>query len=137
MSSANIRCIGDGMTPPDAGCLASSELSGGSLGAGAHRGTRASRKEGRATGPKWPLIAHYTSAENAAEAVITVYRVPSWSHGPSHELRELISQVSQSLRPLVEELAEMASLLAPEHGRLTYGEPSRGLTPWDIYRGRC
>jgi len=48
------------MTPPDTGCPASSEPSGGSSGAGARRGTRASRGEGRATGPKWPLIAHYT-----------------------------------------------------------------------------
>ena len=27
----------------------------------------------------------------------------------------------------------MAELLAPERGRATYGEPARGLTPWEIY----
>jgi HEPN domain-containing protein len=39
----------------------------------------------------------------------------------------------QALRPSAEELAEVAELLAPEHGRATYGEPARGLTPWEIY----
>ncbi|MCC6065763.1 MAG: HEPN domain-containing protein, partial [Thermofilum sp.] len=29
------------------------------------------------------------AAENAAKAVVAVYRVPSWSHDPSHELREV------------------------------------------------
>ncbi len=37
------------------------------------------------------------------------------------------------LQPLAEELASMAELLAPEHGRATYGEPARGLTPWELY----
>ena len=32
-------------------------------------------------------------------------------------------------RELVEELADIAESLAPEHGRATYGEPLRGLTP--------
>lgn len=31
------------------------------------------------------------------------------------------------------EVAESAKTLAPEHGRSVYGEPLRGLTPWDIY----
>ena len=73
------------------------------------------------------------AAENAAKAVVAVYRVPSWSHDPSHELREVLSQVPERLRPLLEELASIAETLAPEHGRATYGEPTRGLTPWDIY----
>jgi HEPN domain-containing protein len=37
----------------------------------------------------------------------------------------------QNLRPLAEELARIAGLLAPEHGNI--GEPTRGLTPWEIY----
>jgi HEPN domain-containing protein len=73
------------------------------------------------------------AAENAAKAVIAVYRIPSWSHDPSHELREVADQVPETLRPLIEELADIAGTLAPEHGRATYGEPTRGLTPWDIY----
>ncbi len=72
-------------------------------------------------------------AENAAKAVIAVYRVPSWTHDPSHELLELTTQMPRELEPLVLELAEIARSLAPERGRAVYGEPSRGLTPWDIY----
>ncbi|MFP3237166.1 MAG: HEPN domain-containing protein [Vulcanisaeta sp.] len=73
------------------------------------------------------------SAENAAKAVITVYRVPSWSHDPSGELQELVDRMPRELADLVIELANIAKRLAPEHGRSTYGEPSMGLTPWDIY----
>lgn len=72
-------------------------------------------------------------AENAAKAIITLYRIPSWSHDPSHELLEVIRHLRPELRRLAEELAEIARKLAPEHGRATYGEPTRGLTPWDIY----
>jgi HEPN domain-containing protein len=75
------------------------------------------------------------AAENAAKAVVAVYRVPSWTHDPSHELRELVDRMPQALRPSAEELAEVAELLAPERGRATYGEPARGLTPWEIYGG--
>ncbi len=73
------------------------------------------------------------SAENAAKAVIAVYRVPSWSHDPSGELQELVDRMPRELTDLVIELASIARRLAPEHGRSTYGEPSMGLTPWDIY----
>jgi HEPN domain-containing protein len=73
------------------------------------------------------------SAENAAKAVIAVYRVPSWSHDPSGELQELVDRMPRELTDLVIELASIARRLAPEFGRSTYGEPSMGLTPWDIY----
>lgn len=79
------------------------------------------------------VAASQLAAENAAKAVVAVYRVPSWSHDPSHELREAAAQMPASLKPLAEELASMAELLAPEHGRATYGEPTRGLTPWELY----
>jgi len=72
-------------------------------------------------------------AENAAKAIITVYRVPSWTRDPSRELVEVAQSLDSSLRVLAEELAEIAKRLAPERGRATYGEPTRGLTPWDIY----
>lgn len=71
--------------------------------------------------------------ENAAKAVIALYRIPSWSHDPSHELLEVVQHLKLELRGLAEELAEIVRRLAPEHGRATYGEPARGLTPWDIY----
>jgi len=72
-------------------------------------------------------------AENAAKAIIALYRIPSWSHDPSHELLEITPNLKPKLRKLAEELAEIARKLAPEHGRTTYGEPAKGLTPWDIY----
>ncbi|MFP3485529.1 MAG: HEPN domain-containing protein [Vulcanisaeta sp.] len=37
------------------------------------------------------------SAENAAKAVIAVYRVPSWSHDPSGELQELVDRMPREL----------------------------------------
>ena len=73
------------------------------------------------------------STENAAKAVIAFFRIPSWSHDPAPELRELLNEFLMHTRELVEELADIAESLAPEHGRATYGEPLRGLTPWDIY----
>ena len=72
-------------------------------------------------------------AENAAKAVIALYRIPSWSRDPSHELLEIIQHLKPELSELAKELAEIARRLAPEHGRATYGELTRGLTPWDIY----
>jgi len=73
------------------------------------------------------------SAGNAARAVIAVYRIPSWSHDPSPELRELVPRLPEDLRGSAEDLAEIARTLAPEHGRAAYGEPLRGLTPWEVY----
>jgi len=73
------------------------------------------------------------TVENSAKAIISVFRIPSWSHDPSHELREIAQQIPLDVRHLVEELADLAEILAPEHGRSTYGEPARGLTPWEIY----
>jgi HEPN domain-containing protein len=73
------------------------------------------------------------SAENSGKAVIAFYRIPSWSHDPSPELLEIISRMPSEMTERVKRLAEITRLLAPEHGRSTYGEPLRGLTPWDIY----
>ena len=39
----------------------------------------------------------------------------------------------EEVRGLAEELSDLSSTLAPEHGRATYGEPERSLTPWEIY----
>lgn len=62
-----------------------------------------------------------------------MFRIPSWSHDASHELLDVLLMLPPDLRELAEELADIARRLAPEHGRATYGEPLRGLTPWDIY----
>ncbi|MEM2167967.1 MAG: HEPN domain-containing protein [Candidatus Bathyarchaeia archaeon] len=74
-------------------------------------------------------------AENAAKAVIAFFKIPSWSHDPSPELTDLVDNIPSEARNLVEELVKIVRSLAPEHGRSTYGEPLRGLTPWDIYSG--
>ncbi len=72
-------------------------------------------------------------AENSAKSVVAFYRVPSWSHDPSSELNELLESMPAELRELASRLASIAHELAPEHARAVYGEPVRGLTPWDIY----
>jgi len=73
------------------------------------------------------------AAENAVKAVIATRRTPSWGHDPSSQLLE----VAKELRPEQERdaarLAEISSRLAPEHGRTTYGEPERLVTPWALY----
>jgi hypothetical protein len=76
------------------------------------------------------------AAENAANSVVAVYRVPSWSHDPSHELREAVAQMLPSLKPLAEELASVAELLAPEHARADTAA-AKLLTPKLKKRSRC
>lgn len=79
------------------------------------------------------VAASQLCVENAAKAVIAIYRIPSWSCDPSPELREVARQLPEDIRDLAYMLADAAYRLASEHGRATYGEPLRGLTPWDIY----
>ncbi|MGC8832230.1 MAG: HEPN domain-containing protein [Thermoproteota archaeon] len=73
------------------------------------------------------------AVENFAKAVIAVFEVPTWSHDPSEQLKSLIGRLPSSLTGIVGELMVIAREVAPEHGRSTYGEPSTGLTPSDIY----
>ena len=47
-------------------------------------------------------------AENAAKAVIALYRIPSWSHDPSHELLSILSNIPSHVRKLTEEVAVIA-----------------------------
>ncbi|MCS7113759.1 MAG: HEPN domain-containing protein, partial [Candidatus Bathyarchaeota archaeon] len=79
------------------------------------------------------VAASQLCVENATKAVIAIYRIPSWSYDPSPELREVARQLPEDIRDLAYMLADAAYRLASEHGRATYGEPLRGLTPWDIY----
>ncbi|MFQ6076895.1 MAG: HEPN domain-containing protein [Candidatus Bathyarchaeia archaeon] len=76
------------------------------------------------------------AAENAAKAVIAVNRVPSWSHDPSHELMDALADLPEEDREGAKTLAGLAHDLSPEHGRATHGEPTRGLTPWELYGRR-
>lgn len=74
------------------------------------------------------------ATENFAKAVIEVFEVPTWSHDPSSQLNSLIEKLPSDVVDEVKELAALAREMAPEHGRSTYGEPSAGLVPSDIYR---
>ncbi|HDH07089.1 MAG TPA: HEPN domain-containing protein [Thermoproteales archaeon] len=73
------------------------------------------------------------AAENSAKTIISFYKIPSWSHDPLPELNEVVGQLPLEARRYAEELALMAHQLAPEHARTTYGDLSRGLTPWELY----
>jgi len=73
------------------------------------------------------------AAENAAEAVIAHFHVPSWSHDPSGELEEVVAQLPQAARGAALRLAAIARALAPEHGLATYGRPQDRLTPAQLY----
>ena len=74
------------------------------------------------------------AAENSAKSIVALFRVPSWSHDPSDELLSLVGELPESVSRMAAEIAGIARSLASEHGRAVYGEPSRGLTPWEIYR---
>lgn len=68
--------------------------------------------------------------ENFAKAIIAVFEVPTWSHDPSNQLiGRLPAEVTDDIR----ELAALAREMAPEHGRSSYGEPTVGLLPSEIY----
>ncbi|WP_288104600.1 HEPN domain-containing protein [Thermofilum sp.] len=73
------------------------------------------------------------SAENAAKAVIAHFHVPSWSHDPSRELQELVTQLPTTLVGAALKLATIVRELAPEHGVATYGVPQERLTPDQLY----
>lgn len=60
--------------------------------------------------------------------------VPTWSHDPSNQLKGLTKKLPYDLKEKMDELAAMAQEMAPEHGRSTYGDPSSGLLPGDIYK---
>lgn len=73
------------------------------------------------------------AVENFTKALIAVFEVPTWSHDPSTQLLRLLNRLPPGLVSDVEELARLAREMAPEYGRTAYGEPSRGLTPSDLY----
>ena len=73
------------------------------------------------------------AAENAAKAIIAHFHLPSWTHDPSGELRIISSEIPDRFREDIDELIEIVSTLAPEHGRTSYGIPSERLTPRRLY----
>lgn len=82
---------------------------------------------------KESVEASQLSIENAAKAIIALKRIPSWSHDPSDELLEVALELPDNQNILARELANLAHELAPEHGIATYGKPTEGLMPWEIY----
>lgn len=74
------------------------------------------------------------SVENFAKSVMAVFEVPAWGHDPSERLRVLIGKFPSDVEKIAKELASLVREMAPEHGRSSYGEPSAGLTPSDIYK---
>lgn len=79
------------------------------------------------------VMSSQLAVENFAKAVIALFEVPTWGHDPSNQLMSLIGRVHESLAGDVEELSAMAERLAPEHGKTSYGEPSTGSTPSELY----
>ncbi len=73
------------------------------------------------------------AAKNAAKAVISHFHIPSWTHDPSRELREILEELPEDLRSSAERLAEISETLAPKHGRTSYGVPDKRLTPKQLY----
>ncbi|MEM3727406.1 MAG: DNA-binding protein [Candidatus Bathyarchaeia archaeon] len=71
--------------------------------------------------------------ENFAKAVIAIFEVPTWGHDPSNQLNKLVEKLSNDIADNARKLAILAKETAPEHGRSTYGEPTAGLLPSDIY----
>lgn len=80
------------------------------------------------------VSASQLAVENFAKAVIAVFEVPTWSHDPSNQLNSLILKLPRDVVDEVKELVSLVREMAPEHGRSSYGEPSVGLVPSDIYR---
>jgi len=71
--------------------------------------------------------------ENFAKTLIALFEIPTWSHDPSNQLLKLLNKFPSKATNYIRELIEIVRDVAPEHGRSTYGEPSKGLTPNDIY----
>lgn len=81
------------------------------------------------------------STENAVKAVISCFQIPSWSHDPSVELREVLEGNKPRIVELLgarfltklEEAAEVVHAIAPEHGRASYGDTESRTPPWRLY----
>jgi len=73
------------------------------------------------------------AVENAAKAIISHFFMPSWTHNPSGELKVISTRFPERLKEDINQLIEIVSTLAPEHGRTSYGIPTRRITPRQIY----
>ena len=81
------------------------------------------------------------SVENAAKAVISCFQIPTWSHDHSEELLDVAKNNQLKIADLLgsgfirrlELLAERVHVIAPEHGRASYGDVERRIPPWSLY----
>ncbi|MBE0516843.1 MAG: HEPN domain-containing protein [Methanophagales archaeon] len=80
------------------------------------------------------VSASQLAVESLAKAVIALFEVPTWSHDPSGQLSSLLEQMPDDIVDSVKKLVAFAREMAPEHGRSSYGEPSAGIVPGDIYK---
>jgi len=80
------------------------------------------------------ISASQLAVENFTKAVIALFEVPTWGHDPSSQLDSLKDRIQSEFRGVARDLSLIASEIAPEHGRASYGEPATGMTPNDIYR---
>lgn len=80
------------------------------------------------------VSASQLAIENFAKAIIAIFEIPTWSHDPSNQLNDLTEKLPNDVINDAKELAILAREAAPEHGRSTYGEPTIGLIPSDIYK---
>jgi len=75
--------------------------------------------------------------EGAAKAMTSAFGVPTKAYDPSVELREILAKIwgelSENLVKAIERLADLASKVAPEHVRATYGDGERRLLPSELY----
>lgn len=74
------------------------------------------------------------AVENFAKTAISIFEVPTWSHDPSNQLNNILEKMPRTVKDIVKELANIVREIAPEHGRTSYGEPTAGLVPSDIYK---
>lgn len=75
--------------------------------------------------------------ENAAKSILTTRGLPSKSHNPSKELREMVEglrdQFEHEFLSQVLELADWVEEVAPEHFRSNYGDEKRLILPSELY----
>lgn len=80
------------------------------------------------------------AVEKSAKAIISCFRIPSWSHDPSDELSEVMEdnrdkieeKIGANIFQDINTLAMYSRNLAPEHGRMSYGDPNLRIPPWDL-----
>lgn len=74
------------------------------------------------------------SVENAAKAIISYFRIPSWTHDPSEELLAVLLELDldKTIKEQVEKLAKYVHKLAPEHSRTNYGTLTE--LPEELYK---